>query len=345
MMSNALSTSPDQNSEEVDSLIRLAGQRYCTEQQPVSQRLEWLKEIIGREYANVDITPPQDSVLFNDMQIYPWQEDVRLSPIQSNAITLERLPQEPTRSSQDCYFMVVLTSGKYKLEQGGREVFLKPGDMTIYDATEPHRISIPEAFSKILISIPRPMLDQRLNNIGRMTATLIPSADGIGLLTTDFIQSTVNQLEKISKTQFLSLSHSVIDMLTLSLGQVTKNKVATTHHRQVMLIRVKQFIKSVINDPELTASKIADATGLSKRYINNLFSEENTSLMQYLTAQRLESCRYSLVSPLYTHLSVTQIAMRFGFNNMSHFSRIYKKHYGESPSTYRKRFNDSSNDW
>lgn len=71
--------------------------------------------------------------------------------------------------------MVVLTAGKYKLEQGEREVFLKPGDMTIYDATEPHRITIPEAFSKILISIPRTLLDQRLNNIGRITATQIPS--------------------------------------------------------------------------------------------------------------------------------------------------------------------------
>lgn len=97
----------------IDSLGRLGGQRFCTDQQPSAQRVEWLKEVIGREYANVEITPTQDMVLFNDMWIYPWQAGVRLSPIQSNAITIERLPQEPFQSSRDNYFIVVLTSGKY----------------------------------------------------------------------------------------------------------------------------------------------------------------------------------------------------------------------------------------
>jgi AraC-like DNA-binding protein/mannose-6-phosphate isomerase-like protein (cupin superfamily) len=337
-MTNALIAPPGKRADSRDPLVRLAGQRFCTEQQPSAQRLEWLKEVIGREYANVDITPPQDMMLFNDMWIYPWQEGVRLSPIQSNAITLERLPQEPSHSSQDCYFMVLLTSGKYKLEQGGREVFLKSGEMTIYDATEPHRITTPEAFSKILISIPRKILDPRLNNIGRITATRIPSAEGIGALTSSLIQSTVQQLEQFSKPAFQSLSQPVVDMLTLSLGQVVENKLTTTSHRQIMLIRIKQYIKSAISDPELTATKIADATGLSKRYLNNLFNEENTSLMHFLTEQRLESCRHCLASAFYAHLSVTQVAMQYGFNNMSHFSRIFKKYYGCSPRAYRQLF-------
>lgn len=72
-------------------------------------------------------------------------------------------------------------------------------------------------------------------------------------------------------------------MLTLSLGKIVENKLTTTSHRQVILIRIKQYIKSVMSDPKLNATKAAGATGLSKRYINNLFSEENTSLMRYLT--------------------------------------------------------------
>lgn len=117
-MTNELIALPGQSAD------RLGGQRFCTKQ-PSAKRIEWLKEVIGREYANVDITPPLDMVLFNDILIYPWQEGVRLSPIQSNAITLELLPQEPSQPSQDCYLMVVLTSGNYKLEQGGREVFFE----------------------------------------------------------------------------------------------------------------------------------------------------------------------------------------------------------------------------
>lgn len=84
----------DSNTTE-SSIALLGGERFCTELQPASQRLEWLREIIGREYANVEITPPSDMYLYNDMYMYPWQQGMRLSPIYSNAITLERLPREP----------------------------------------------------------------------------------------------------------------------------------------------------------------------------------------------------------------------------------------------------------
>jgi hypothetical protein len=49
------------------------------------------------------------------MTIYPWQ-DLHLSSIRSNAITIERLPNESTKITQDAYLAVVLLSGDYSLE-------------------------------------------------------------------------------------------------------------------------------------------------------------------------------------------------------------------------------------
>lgn len=71
--------------------------------------------MIGREYANVDIIPPRDGRLFNEMVISPWQS-LRLSAIRSNAIGIQRLPREPLHAAQDAYFAVVLLAGDYLLE-------------------------------------------------------------------------------------------------------------------------------------------------------------------------------------------------------------------------------------
>jgi hypothetical protein len=49
---------------------------------PAGHRLEWLRETIRREYADVEITPPADGNLFNEMRIFPWQ-NLRLSTIRS----------------------------------------------------------------------------------------------------------------------------------------------------------------------------------------------------------------------------------------------------------------------
>ena len=327
------------------NLERLGGQRFCTEEQPTNLRLEWLKEVIGREYANVDVGTPDQPHLYNDMLIYPWRQGLRLSPIQSNAIRIERLPKEPEHISQDCYFGVLLTEGEYKLEQGGREVFLKPGEMTIYDATEPHRVTTPGPFSKILISIPRFLLDERIANISRLTATRLSTVHGTGAITASMISSTVIQLAQLDETAFQALSEPVLELFTLSLSEVAGKTKQMSRHRSQVLVRVKQFIACNLTDTDLKADIIASAMGLSVRYINNLFNEENTSLMRYLTQQRLACSRHYLASSLYQHLSITEVAMQSGFSNMAHFSRVFHQAYGMSPRAYRYRCQTEHETW
>ncbi len=319
------------------SLARLGGQRFCTETLPSQLRLEWLKEVIGKEYANVDITPPNTMPLYNDMLIYPWQQDMRLSPIQSNAITLERLDQEPTEIAQDCYFAVLLTSGQYKLEQGGREVFLNGGEMSFYDATQPHRITIPEQFSKILISIPRPLLDKRLNNVGKLTATKLATASGIGAVVASMIQSTVQQLDQMTDVHFQQLSNPILDLFTLLLSENEVELSTLSRHRHFALLQIKQFIHLHIKESSLDAAAVSAGVGLSIRYINNLFYEEQTSLMRYITTQRLALTQSYLSNIIHRNLTITEVAMQCGFNNMAHFSRIFRHRYGVSPRAYRQQ--------
>ncbi len=318
-------------------LQRLGGERFSTAYQPASQRLEWLREVIGKQYANVEITPPDDTYLYNDMFIYPWQQGIRLSPIYSNAITLERLPSEPENVTQDCYFVVLLTAGQYKIEQGGRESFLKPGEMTLYDATEPHRITIPQPFSKVLISVPRHLLNARIANVEQLTASKLNTHDGIGAVTSRLIQSIVNELPTLEHGAFQSLAEPTIDSLSYSLIGSQGKQTELSQSQSLSLWRVKQFIKHNLGNSELNAATIAAAVKLSPRYINKMFEQEQTSLMRFMTQQRIARCRHYLASQLHNHLSITEIAMQAGFNNMSHFSRVFREQYGMTPRYYRQQ--------
>ncbi len=196
----------------------------------------------------------------------------------------------------DCFFAVALTSGQYRLEQSGREIYLQLGEMSIYDATQPHRIDIPSLFSKILISIPRQMLTQRIPDIGNLPALKIPTSTGVGAVSSGLIQSTVHQFHKLERHQFLEMTEAVIDIFALSVSQISKGIPNLSRHRQLTLMRVKQYIDQHITDLKLSVQDIATATGLSTRYINNLFSDENTSLMPYLTQRRLDKCKRHIAS-------------------------------------------------
>ncbi len=313
----------------VNSPIRLS-----TEDIPASNRQAWLSEVIGREYANVKITPPKKGKLFNEMLIYPWQ-DLRLSVIHSNSINIERLPKEPHYNSQDNYFGVVLLSGKYLLEQNNREVYLQPGEMTIYDATLPHRIYCPESFSKLIISIPRKQMRERMAGVEHCTALKMKCDVGIGAVTSRYIQSVAAEASCMPSATFSAASDSALDLFTLALNSVIPQHIQLSRSRSLSLYRVKDFVKRNLSNPALDSVLIVQGTGLSERYINELFHDEDTSLMRYVWKQRLMNCYRDLANPNFVTKQVSEIALRWGFNDFSHFSRAFKQHYGVTPRSVK----------
>ena len=76
---------------------------------------------------------------------------------------------------------------------------------------------------------------------------------------------------------------------------------------------------------------------MSPRYINDIFKDEETSLMRYVWSRRLENCRRDLLSQTRTGQRVSDIAFRWGFNDLSHFSRTFKQSFGHSPRDYGQR--------
>lgn len=307
-----------------------------TTEVPKRERLAWLRDVIGREYVKVEISPPADDSLFNEMAIHPW-DDLRLSVIRSSAIAIERLAGEPYQPSQDAYFAVILLSGRYALEQQGREVFLKPGDITFYDATRPHRIRCPGNFSKLIVSIPRKVLRDRVAGIEYCTALQIPGKQGIGAVASQFIRLTAGQAHRLHPGEFQVLADHCLDLLTMAIASVRPQNVHLSRSRSLSLHRVKDFIERHLADPGLDAARVAKGVGLSPRYLNDLFRDEDTSLMRHVWQRRLERCSRDLLDPAHVGHRLIEIAFRWGFNDLSHFSRAFKQRYACSPREYRQQ--------
>ncbi len=81
--------------------------------------------------------------------------------------------------------------------------------------------------------------------------------------------------------------------------------------------------------------RIAVALNCSKRHLYNAFSDETQTLASYIQALRLEACIRELQHPMAQTRPITDIALSWGFNNSSHFSRVFREHTGMSPSEFR----------
>ncbi len=84
----------------------------------------------------------------------------------------------------------------------------------------------------------------------------------------------------------------------------------------------------------LSLENIAAEAGMSRTYFCQMFKRLNgMTPWEYISIKRIEKAQELLRS---TEKSVLDISFDCGFNNISHFNRVFRKITGQTPTKYRK---------
>ena len=87
---------------------------------------------------------------------------------------------------------------------------------------------------------------------------------------------------------------------------------------------------------KITVKYLAEIGNISPSSFNRVFKKETKlTPMEYLMNIRLEKSKKLLIRK---QLSITEIAMRCGFNSSSHFSSSFSKLYSITPTEYRNNY-------
>ena len=104
---------------------------------------------------------------------------------------------------------------------------------------------------------------------------------------------------------------------------------------KIFLTKMTQIIEDNIDEPELSAAFIEKAFSISKMQLfRKVKSLTGLTPGEFIKHTRLKQAADFLVS---SHLTVSEIFYRTGFNNQSYFFREFKKRYNCSPNEYRER--------
>lgn len=96
---------------------------------------------------------------------------------------------------------------------------------------------------------------------------------------------------------------------------------------------IRTYIDQNFRDSNLSQSMVADALHVSNYTISRLFkSQIGIGFSEYVNVKRLEYAKSQLEN---TNLSVGEIAENSGFSNFRYFSRLFRTHYGITPTEYR----------
>lgn len=99
--------------------------------------------------------------------------------------------------------------------------------------------------------------------------------------------------------------------------------------------KVKNYIADHIFD-EISRDDLANCVHINSSYLSRLFKKEvGSSLTDFIVQERMKTARELLI---HSDEMISNIAKSFHYTNFSHFSRMFRKHYGMNPQDYRKQF-------
>lgn len=169
------------------------------------------------------------------------------------------------------------------------------------------------------------------------TAALLPrERPGSALLGT-LLATAVGRMDTLEPTEVRPLELALLEFLTAAVRahQLSARVVPGSAGRNAIALRAQQAIELLLSDPGLSPALIARRIGVSLRYLQQIFAGSGEHPNQYIRRRRLERTHADLRDPLYAGQSIAEISQRWGFLDQAYFSRVFKEHFGLSPSAHR----------
>ncbi|CAA0081871.1 HTH-type transcriptional regulator CdhR [Zhongshania aliphaticivorans] len=113
------------------------------------------------------------------------------------------------------------------------------------------------------------------------------------------------------------------------------NMAGFRQHHDSGIYRVQDWLDEHFNDP-VEFHQLATQSGMSKStFLRRFQKATGEKPAQYLQRLRVESAKHKLVN---TNDNIKTVSMGVGYQNFSHFSKVFKQLTGASPRQYRERF-------
>lgn len=264
---------------------------------------------------------------------------LRLFAIQSDAVSIKRSRRCISADQTNQYIVALNTAGNCLVQHGHTILPVPANAFYLLDKTQPYETVFPGQSSRILICVPRPLLDQRIADPCQFLACFAQADVGTSRITADFIASLfqeAGQLDTRGQHQIAQMCLDLLSVVLSSNGSTTAEAVSPDGSgRRALRSRIKAHVRYHLGDPELGPASICEAMAISKRYLHQLFSETDSSVCAWIREQRLNQSQAMLRNPHLLHMSITQVGFDCGFSDSAHFSRLFKARFGIAPSRFR----------
>jgi AraC-like DNA-binding protein len=309
---------------------------FSTAELPLHRRLEYWNDLTGNAFTPL-VTDPIDRRAFIGRLTRTQVGDIRVAEARSEPAIVRHSRQHVARTREALFMLCLQLDGISVNRQQGREAVLRYGDFHLLDSSRPYEVCFQQSNRMLVLSIPQPELARRMPNPESVVGIAMSGRSGVSGLLSSLLCNFWQQ-RRTGDDAFLSqrFSEAILDLIASAYAGITCTAPEGSSIAIARREQIRSHIETHLHDPALTPGGVAAAVHLSPRRLHQLFEADGETVGAYILRRRLEECARAMSDAAQRSRTVTEIAFLHGFNNASHFGRVFRERYGSTPSDYRR---------
>lgn len=223
----------------------------------------------------------------------------------------------------ECWELVYCTGGQGVFNfENGTTIRYKEGDIVAIPPNESHTNVSPQGFTNIHLTMDDPVFPYR---------SAFRVSDEEGNLKHAFSQAKYYYLSDINKRELVL---SALGELIVSYMIVYRSK----NEFSAPVERIRTLILRNYSQPNFALDEAVRGMPFHYDYLRKLFKKETgITPLEYMTSLRMKKAETLLSAMWIREYSVSEVAQMCGYEDALYFSRVFKKTYGCSPSSFAKK--------
>lgn len=303
---------------------------------PEGERQSRWAEAIGNTYFPLSLEFNSSAIFQGSLKIWKTgSTPLALSRLRSSQLGYSRSESQVSEDTEPGYLVTVPRLTEVHFEQDGRELHCKPGGFIFERGDAPYRFHYSCDNDLWVFKLPERALHGQIRGAERYTRFCFEARRGLGRIFVDQLAMCAARFDECDADARHMLLEQVLSTLLMALRQDERvlnsesSSLAALH-----LQRIEHYIDRNLCSAELNPQHIAQACGLSVRYLHKLFFSTPYSLGEWIRLKRLEAVYQRLRDP-HCHLSIGELAYRWGFSDQAQFSRHFRQHFSCTASEVR----------
>jgi AraC family transcriptional activator of tynA and feaB len=300
------------------------------------ERAEFWADLVSRHVTPMHIEPAGGEAIRGEIEARAIGP-LGIARVTGRGVRAVHTGAQVARADTHLYAACVHVEGEAGIQRCGEQIALRRGDVFITDSRQEFTLDLQRPWRHLLITLPTHWLDSRVPRPAGIGGTVLRGHPLVSLWASYLANGFALAGELSSTAATLFARHS-IDLLAQLLEEARLPRPASSEaSRAAVFLGACEAIALKFGDPELTPDQIAHHVNVSTRTLERIFAARNETIMRRLLDERVRQAATFLRAPEWARRSVTDIAIAVGFNDVSHFGRVFAAKMQATPSEWRRR--------